>query len=57
MDDDTKDDMIAGAVAGAMARMITAPLDVLKIRFQLQFASWKPWWGRCAKRVILPSRS
>lgn len=29
---------MAGAFAGASARLITAPFDVLKIRFQLQFA-------------------
>ena len=28
---------IAGGVAGSVTRLITAPLDVLKIRFQLQF--------------------
>lgn len=32
------DDIIAGAIAGAVARLISAPFDVLKIRFQLQFA-------------------
>ena len=30
------DDAIAGAAAGATARLLTAPFDVLKIRFQLQ---------------------
>lgn len=30
------DDAVAGAFAGAAARMLTAPFDVLKIRFQLQ---------------------
>lgn len=29
---------MAGAFAGASARLVTAPFDVLKIRFQLQFA-------------------
>ena len=29
----SKNDIIAGAVAGAVARFIAAPLDVLKIRF------------------------
>jgi len=35
------DDVIAGAVAGAVARLVSAPFDVLKIRFQLQFAADK----------------
>lgn len=30
------DDAVAGAFAGATARMLTAPFDVIKIRFQLQ---------------------
>ena len=30
------DDVIAGAITGVVARIITAPFDVLKIRFQLQ---------------------
>lgn len=30
------DDAVAGASAGAIARMISAPFDVVKIRFQLQ---------------------
>jgi hypothetical protein len=30
------DDAVAGAFAGATARMLTAPFDVVKIRFQLQ---------------------
>ena len=30
------DDIFAGAFAGCVARMLTAPLDVIKIRFQLQ---------------------
>ena len=28
--------MVAGSLAGVVARMISAPLDVVKIRFQLQ---------------------
>lgn len=31
-----KNDIIAGAFAGAVARLLTAPFDVLKIRYQLQ---------------------
>ena len=31
------DDMISGACGGALSRVLSAPLDVLKIRFQLQF--------------------
>jgi solute carrier family 25 thiamine pyrophosphate transporter 19 len=30
------DDIFAGAFAGCVARMMTAPFDVIKIRFQLQ---------------------
>lgn len=30
------DDILAGAFAGCVARMLTAPFDVIKIRFQLQ---------------------
>jgi solute carrier family 25 (mitochondrial thiamine pyrophosphate transporter), member 19 len=33
------EDGIAGAAAGATARMLTAPFDVVKIRFQLQGSS------------------
>jgi solute carrier family 25 thiamine pyrophosphate transporter 19 len=33
------DDMIAGAFAGIMARIVAAPFDVIKIRSQLQFDS------------------
>eukprot|EP01035_Chromulina_nebulosa_P023089 gene23089-29915_t len=31
------DDAMAGAFAGAVARLISAPFDVLKIRFQMQY--------------------
>jgi solute carrier family 25 thiamine pyrophosphate transporter 19 len=37
------DDLIAGAFAGGVARLLTAPLDVLKIRFQLQSNSGKKY--------------
>ena len=30
------DALVAGAVSGALTRLLTCPLDVLKIRFQLQ---------------------
>ena len=33
---DTKNELMAGAFAGAVARLLTAPFDVLKIRYQLQ---------------------
>jgi len=33
---DLFDDIFAGAFAGFVARMLTAPFDVIKIRFQLQ---------------------
>ena len=32
---DGQADMVAGAVAGAVARFVVAPLDVVKIRFQV----------------------
>lgn len=38
MSQNTKDDVIAGAFAGAIARLVSAPFDVMKIRFQLQSA-------------------
>ncbi|CAI8032504.1 Mitochondrial thiamine pyrophosphate carrier [Geodia barretti] len=31
-----KDSLVAGSVSGALTRLFTCPLDVLKIRFQLQ---------------------
>ena len=31
-----RNDLLAGAFAGAVGRLLTAPFDVLKIRFQLQ---------------------
>ncbi len=30
------DSLIAGAISGGVTRLVAAPLDVLKIRFQLQ---------------------
>ncbi len=30
------DHLLAGAVSGSLTRVVTAPLDVLKVRFQLQ---------------------
>lgn len=35
----SREDMAAGAIAGTTARFIVAPLDVLKIRFQLQVST------------------
>lgn len=35
------DDMLAGAFSGVMARIISAPFDVLKIRSQLQVDNTK----------------
>jgi solute carrier family 25 thiamine pyrophosphate transporter 19 len=34
-----KEDLVAGAAAGAIARFIVSPLDMLKIRYQLQTTS------------------
>ena len=31
-----RDSLLAGSVSGVVTRLLTAPLDVLKIRFQLQ---------------------
>jgi Mitochondrial carrier protein len=36
------DDILAGAFSGTVSRMITAPLDVLKIRAQLHFNGKTP---------------
>jgi solute carrier family 25 thiamine pyrophosphate transporter 19 len=36
------DDVLAGAFSGTVARMLTAPLDVLKIRSQLHFQGTSP---------------
>ena len=36
------EDVIAGAFSGTVSRMITAPLDVLKIRSQLHFGAEAP---------------
>ena len=33
------DEMVAGGISGAVVRTIIAPLDVLKIRFQIQFGT------------------
>lgn len=35
---------IAGAIAGCTSRMIIAPLDVVKIRYQVQFANKGPYY-------------
>ena len=37
----TSENIIAGAFAGATARLVTAPFDVMKIRYQLQFSKAK----------------
>ncbi|XP_010466378.1 PREDICTED: mitochondrial thiamine pyrophosphate carrier-like [Camelina sativa] len=36
-------DASAGAVAGAISRMVTSPLDVIKIRFQVQLEPTASW--------------
>ena len=36
-------EVLAGAFAGAVARLLTAPFDVLKIRFQLQSPTEKKY--------------
>lgn len=50
----SSDDAIAGAFAGLVSRLITAPLDVLKIRFQLQFGVDKKYTStlQAFKRVV-----
>lgn len=42
------EDMLCGAIAGCVSRMIVAPLDVLKIRFQVQSETG----GRYAYRTV-----
>ena len=39
----TRHEILAGAFAGAVARLLTAPFDVLKIRFQLQSPTEKKY--------------
>jgi len=36
---------MAGAIAGCTSRMVIAPLDVIKIRYQVQVASNGPYRG------------
>lgn len=36
---------ISGAIAGCTSRMIIAPLDVIKIRYQVQLANKGPYYG------------
>ena len=40
---------IAGSVSGGVTRIVTAPLDVLKVRLQLQLEPLKvdPWPSNC----------
>lgn len=33
----SSDSFVAGAVSGGVTRLLVAPLDVLKVRLQLQF--------------------
>lgn len=45
-----KETVVAGAVSGVTARIITTPLDVIKIRFQLQLEPIRLSVSNCLER-------
>jgi solute carrier family 25 (mitochondrial thiamine pyrophosphate transporter), member 19 len=41
--EEISEDALAGAMSGLASRVLTAPLDVIKIRFQLQCSQYKKY--------------